>query len=64
MVTDTTLSTTPTLIHTAVYTCTCVNTRAKESECDSFSQNIFHGLMGQPKRAALYRTQKVKLQNS
>jgi len=53
MVTDTTLSTTPTLIHTGVYTCTCVNTRAIESQCDSFSQNIFHGLMGQPKRAAL-----------
>jgi len=54
MVTDTMLSTAPTLIHTADYTRTCVNTRAMQSVCDSFSQNIFQGLMGQPKRFALY----------
>jgi len=47
------LSTTPTLIHTADYTCTCVNTRAMQSECDSFPHNIFHGLIGQPKTVAL-----------
>jgi len=51
--TDTMLSTTPTLLHTAGDTCMCVNTRAMQSECDSFSHNIFHGLMDQSKRVAL-----------